>query len=159
MEERYSIGSPSLKSQYHLLLVCLLVQWHDSPLSTQISWSCSACPSYIRHKVEPPATRMMRWDHSTTFKNTSSLLYTNPIHNTSQHLQRLWIPPRGSSPVLCCINKENENVTLPRYLQSIHAATTKGLRGRESVRASCARQRKQHSQNTLLNMQSELGAS
>lgn len=84
------------------------------------------------HEVGPPVTDTMTWGHPTALKNVYSLLNTRLVHTASQHLQGLWISPRGDSPVLCCINKENACrgiLTLPKYLQSTLAANAKGLKG------------------------------
>lgn len=84
------------------------------------------------HEVGPPVTEMMTGGHPTALKNVYSLPTTRLVHTASQHLQGLWISPRGDSPVLCCVNKENacrSILTLPKYLQSTLAADAKGLKG------------------------------
>lgn len=61
-------------------------------------------PSAQWHEVGPPVTGMT-WGHATAFTKACSLLHVHPVHTASQHLQGLWIPPRGCSPVFCCVNE------------------------------------------------------
>lgn len=84
------------------------------------------------HEVGPPVTGMVTWGHSTALRNAGSLSDTHLVHPASQRLQGLWIPPRGDSPVLCYVNKENACwgiSALPKYLQSTLAADAKELKG------------------------------
>lgn len=91
---------------FNVLLVCLLVQWRNLPVSTQISQSRSACPSLQQHEVGPPVAGRMTWGHSTTVKNACSLLNTHLVHTASQRLQGLWFPPRGAVPFYAALTKK-----------------------------------------------------
>ena len=82
--------------------------------------------------VGPPVTGV-HGSHPTALKNTCALLNMYLVPTASQCLRGLWILPRGCSPVLCCVNKGYD-----ADAEASSQPLLRDLRGRESVRSSCA---------------------
>lgn len=126
---------------YNMLLFCLLVQWHNPPVSTPISQSHSACPTYsgVRlghlsqvwwHAVIPPPLNMcvLCW----ICTQVTLLLSVSKDCGSLQE---------GTVPFLAALTKKMHaqvSWLFRGIFRPLWQQMPRDLRDRESVRSSCA---------------------